>query len=484
TMEAMSCQNIANGSATLAVNGGVAPYTFLWPTPGDSTNQRTNLVGGFYNVTVLDAAACMDVIGFNIGRVQDTENPEIRTRNTIVYLNEAGEAELQMSAVDGGTTDNCAIERMRLDRSSFSCADLGDEVQITLTAEDKAGNIASETAQITVLDSLPPLLICPNNMILSECEVETGLEYPMPNAFDNCTDASAIELSLVAGIPNGAVAAVGEIEQIFTATDASGNRSECRFMIVIQSLELGERLVATEPSCFNFENGSIQVDTTASPRIVRYAWSIDAPITVSEVQNLTAGEYSLIVTDENGCEYEETILLEDPPLLQVSVDTFTNMINQNGTGHIQITVDGGRLPYRYRWMKDGIFLTEDEDLSDLEVGSYRVQITDANGCSTISQEVQIGLSTSTTNLLLHTHISAVPNPTTGQLYLQLDFPKTYRYTVELYDLTGRKLADLVQQAQGTDVQHELDLSSYENGIYYMKIRVADSILTKRIVVMH
>ncbi len=82
--------------------------------------------------------------------IDDVTDPIAVTQPAIVDLNRAGNGTLAEADVDGGSSDNCGVVNLSLDRNSFTLADLGD-VQVTLTVEDDNGNSTSDNATVTVV---------------------------------------------------------------------------------------------------------------------------------------------------------------------------------------------------------------------------------------------------------------------------------------------------------------------------------------------
>ncbi len=103
-------------------------------------------------------------------------------------------------------------------------------------------------------------------------------------------------------------------------------------------------------------------------------WSNGA--TTEDISGLTAGNYTVTVTDCNGCIATGSITITEPPVL---VLTYTKMdLNCYGdaTGEIDLTVTGGTPPYSYQWNNGATT----EDLTGLSGGFYSVTVTDANNC--------------------------------------------------------------------------------------------------------
>ena len=87
-------------------------------------------------------------------RVVDERPPDIVGNNINLQLDEAGNAEISVNDINNGTTDNCRIESVELDRTSFDCLMLGEN-QVVLTATDIYGNTSSDSFIVTVTGNPP-----------------------------------------------------------------------------------------------------------------------------------------------------------------------------------------------------------------------------------------------------------------------------------------------------------------------------------------
>ncbi len=100
--------------------------------------------------------------------------------------------------------------------------------------------------------------------------------------------------------------------------------------------------------------------------------------TISKITNLTAGTYTLTLTDANGCVETTTYTVNSPTPIQLNlVATGLDCNSGNNGGQIVANATGGTLPYTYTWSTRGTTDT----LSNLSVGTYCLTLTDANGCS-------------------------------------------------------------------------------------------------------
>ena len=117
-----------------------------------------------------------------------------------------------------------------------------------------------------------------------------------------------------------------------------------------------------------------------------YNWN-DGLYNTDDLDQIGAGSYTVVITDENGCDVTTTVVLEETEEgINVSHDTSLDTIyagygvSSNGAtdGSIDITVSGGTGVYSYNW-NDGLYSTE--DLDQIGAGSYTLIVEDENGCS-------------------------------------------------------------------------------------------------------
>ncbi|MBO3700904.1 hypothetical protein J4E76_20755, partial [Fabibacter sp. E12] len=90
--------------------------------------------------------------------VVDNIAPTAIAQNLEVFLDQDGVASITTSQIDNGSSDNCGIASITLDRDTFGCGDLGEQT-VTLTVTDTNGNSATATATITVTDNIAPIVV-------------------------------------------------------------------------------------------------------------------------------------------------------------------------------------------------------------------------------------------------------------------------------------------------------------------------------------
>lgn len=184
-------------------------------------------------------------------------------------------------------------------------------------------------------------------------------------------------LTEVQGIPTGTY--LVEVEDVF------GNFGY--FNTEITQPPLLENTINTsnfngyELSCAGAANGQIQVSTSGGLGPYQYTWD-DSPEIIGFRQDLVAGVYRFITTDQNDCVLENTINFSAPTPLEVLATPQDENCNEPASGSISnIAVTGGVAPYTNQLSK-GNDLIAASAYNNLSAGEYLLEIRDANTCVT------------------------------------------------------------------------------------------------------
>lgn len=134
-------------------------------------------------------------------------------------------------------------------------------------------------------------------------------------------------------------------------------------------------------SCHGESDGSISLNSSLGATIVSYDWSNGE--STSSIENLDAGIYEVLVTDENGCSETLNFEIIEPNPLVLTDTTFSVFPSSHNIscfgyndGFINTFVNGGIPPYSFEWSNGEIT----QNISGIISGTYDVVITDQNGC--------------------------------------------------------------------------------------------------------
>ncbi|MCI4670921.1 MAG: PKD domain-containing protein [Bacteroidia bacterium] len=153
--------------------------------------------------------------------------------------------------------------------------------------------------------------------------------------------------------------------------DSAGSCSYIDSLEVNESGNLDYEIIIGNPSCSATPNGEIIVNINNSDGPVNYVWSTGE--TTKDISNLSAGNYSLSISD-NICSFDENLSL-DVDSMHVSLNT-QNPDCAGNNGAIELAVTGGRPPYTFDW-SNGI---QDSINAGIPEGGYSVVVSDSFDC--------------------------------------------------------------------------------------------------------
>lgn len=293
----------------------VTPATFTCADIGANTVE----------LSVYDAAGnsstCSSVV-----TVADTTSPTAVCKDITVYLDANGNASITAADLDGGSTDNCALGTLLIDKTEFTCADIGVHT-VTLTVPDVNGNSSSCTSTVTVADITPPQAICKDIDIYLD---NNGNASIIPSDINNGSSDNC-SLSFLNATPVAfSCSNIGANNVTLAVGDVSGNTSSCTAVVTVHdtipptivcqdpyilsldasgqadiSLKLNEIIVSMTDNCSVFNPTTTVVGVTG-PRIYTCA-------------NLGVHTVTVFLDDESGnkgsCTFTLTVVDPDsqPP---------------------------------------------------------------------------------------------------------------------------------------------------------------------------
>ncbi len=249
---------VNDGSAD---NCGIATITL-----SQSTFTCAEVGPNLITMTVTDVAG-LSANATPTVTVADSTPPVAACQSYTVQLDAAGTALIDSSNIDNGSSDNCSIATMSLDISSFTCADLGDNT-VTMTVSDASGNSSSCQAIVTVEDIEDPVILCPNDTIVTalagNCSMVVTNIAPGP-ASDNCSVTPATFRMEGATTGSGSLDVSGTVFNKglttvwYKVSDQSGNADSCSFDVTVLTSVVSPDSAYTDRDSVCAGDGNIQL---------------------------------------------------------------------------------------------------------------------------------------------------------------------------------------------------------------------------------
>lgn len=180
------------------------------------------------------------------------------------------------------------------------------------------------------------------------------------------------------------ISGLGDGIYTVTVTDANGCSTIASHTLTEPS-EIQISLTPNSVTCYGDSNGSINTIVSGGTPSYSYLWDDAANSPVPNPVNLPAGTYTLLVTDSNGCTSEASTVINQPDILQITVQTMP-VVCGSSLGSALAIPSGGNGGYEYLWSNGD----NTAQASNLTSGMYEVVVSDMEGCS-VSQSVNISM---------------------------------------------------------------------------------------------
>jgi gliding motility-associated-like protein len=374
-----------NGTATAAISGGTGSYTYTWSGfPVQTTATATGLQSGNYSVTVADANNCVSTKTVTVGNIPVISNNASTTLSAcggntgaICLAPSGGTPGYTYLWAPGGSTTACVTGLA----AGIYTVMITDAAGCVGTFQNVVGNVGAPT--ITVNTQVNPTCnaSCNGSISITASGGVPSYDYLWSPGNQTTTSISA----LCAGT------------YIIQTTDDQ----PCTVfatVILTDPAQINTNPTITNVSCSGGNNGNICLSPTGGTSPYTYKW-LPGGQTTSCFSSLTAGTYSVVVTDAFGCDDTVAIPVSAPATLSVTIASTNITCNSSNNGTATATVTGGTTLYTYAWSNGSIL----PSIVGLSPGNYSLTVTDSKGCIgtasvTITQPTVLTTSTSATNI--------------------------------------------------------------------------------------
>ncbi|MEM8906635.1 MAG: M43 family zinc metalloprotease [Bacteroidota bacterium] len=371
SMQPASCATACDGSINAIAAGGQAPYTYLWDgtVNNPSGNTASGLCMGSYALTITDQSGCSLVrtidleapVALSLNLVASDETTQGAGDGAIVATASGGVPPYTYLWNTGATTSSLfnlspggytvsisdqngclLVGQTSVAGGSVDCTALAGNIQTTAIS---CHGLADGTAQASPANGNGPYTYFWNNGATS---------------------------STVTGLTSGSI--------MVTITDANG----CTFVtedFIAEPLALDLNVLSTDESVAGTNDGTANAIVSGGTPGYTYQWNNGA--TTSSINDLSPGNYTVTISDQNGCTHAAQAIINAGPAdcsaLLAVVESENVSCFGSGDGAIGVIATGGVPPYSYFWSNSNVGAIQ----NDLTAGTYTVTVGDNNGCSHI-----------------------------------------------------------------------------------------------------
>lgn len=361
------CTNELTGEINLNVSGGTLNYSYLWSN-NSLTEDLNNVEANEYTVMVTDGNGCQNSISSSITEPEEVLAIEISKVDILCFGEDSGVAN---ASVTGGVSPY-SIVWSNTD-ITFTTTDLFAGVYTTIVTDDNgcvsnSGTLINEPPTSVEFGTLVTDASCYNfsdgNIVLSPNGGTAPYTLVFGDTLNNTFNNLSNEYS-ISELHSGTYYA--------RVIDEFG----CEYEELIPVGEPDSLMVSgivTDALCYGSSDGIVNLTVIGGTNPYNYLWT---NVTVNQdLTGVTAGWYSVDVTDAQNCLTKGVFLIGQPEEIMISGSISQTTCRDNEDGSITIFVEGGTPDYTYLWSTNEVT----QSVYNLAPGMYIIEVMDEHGC--------------------------------------------------------------------------------------------------------
>ncbi|MFK8036730.1 MAG: gliding motility-associated C-terminal domain-containing protein [Crocinitomicaceae bacterium] len=396
----LTCIDVCTGEASSIVSGGTLNYSYSWVNLSDnsaagSTPSISGLCPAEYELTVTDGNSCPSVI--DTIEVLNALPIDVSLSSTDPTCFDACDGTIDVTTVNGVGLTYLWTPGTITGQGTASISDLCPNINYVVLVTD--GNGCEEKDSVTLNDV--PLYDITTTLVDVTCFGDSDGSISLTvNAGGSGVPYSFNWISLggstFVGQGTSNISGLSAGDYSVTIADGLLCDTVLNFTVSGPPQLIVNTTDVIQISCFGVCDGMISALPSGGSPNYLFEWIDNLTLAVisndSVVENLCEGDYYLRVTDANGCKDSSAIIsiIEPTP---ISVTTGVTDISCNGIcdGTASVSALGGTPNYSYLWMNTvtNVNVGSSDNISGLCPGEYSIVVTDATGCLSIADTVEV-----------------------------------------------------------------------------------------------
>ncbi|MDC0201950.1 gliding motility-associated C-terminal domain-containing protein, partial [Flavobacteriales bacterium] len=407
-----TCYGSCNGSISVDVEGGTSPYSydfdeigtfpFLNPVPLINDSLILDLCAGDYDIYVTDENDCIGTVlwggiwqaTIDSGVVVSVSAPNV-TQSASCYNTNDGHANVFWWDVNPLFTYTWeTLSGTIIDTGTHTTILSGGDYNLVAHYSDSANFGQVYTAcDASVQFNMPsPSQILANESVVTiACYGDANGSislFPSGGSGSNYTYQWDTTTSVPNGSTNSSINGLQEATYTVTITDGDGCTETIDYPLIEPDPLTNNFNPIVNASCNGDNDGSIKANISGGTPIYSYSWSPSGGNNQT-ANSLTAGNYTVTVTDSRSCTESFDITITEPDAIISGVEpnafygndatgTISYNISCNGLsdGSAIVNLGGGTAPYNFSWTSGGSNQLE----TGMPAGTHTVTVTDNQGC--------------------------------------------------------------------------------------------------------
>ena len=404
--------------------------------------------------------------------VIDTIKPTFDLDLIELEIDDEGNAELTEEMLLPYANDNCAIAEVAIENSNFNCSENADLNSTEIIVFDINGNATQRSLWVTINDFIAPEVDVEDIIVEldEEGQASVSVDSLEMMIIENCS-VSDMELSKI----QYSCSELGENLNSVMVTDAGGNNGTDEFTVTVvdniaPSISGPQVMTICEGAALDYS------DVTASDNCSANLEIISGPQEGTIAEN---GEYTVEfqATDPSGnvTDHSLALIVIAKPEVDLGEDIQVEL------GEVITLTAGSDDDLQYLWSTGDttstINITAEEDMT------VSVMVTNPEGCTSTGEvSIEVIYPLSADEDQSGNSVRFFPNPTSGQLNVELDLTRAVSdLKLTVVDISGKAVyQEIIPVAEKRQVV-SLDFSALAEGVYLINVKSDLLNLTERVV---
>jgi gliding motility-associated-like protein len=361
----VDCFGNATGTADVVTGGGTPVYAYSWnSTPVQTTPSATGLPAGTYTCTVTDANGCIITQTATV-----TEPTQLTVAVAGFNVSCFGSCDGQVVVIPNGGTPNYSFS-WNTGCNQPSCNNVCAGTY-TVNVTDANGCVSSASTTVTE----PTPIVINTSEVDAHCNLSDGSASAIANGGTGTLTYQWIGGPATANDNNIPAATYSVI-----VTDANGCADTATATVNNLNGVTASLTSVTNLTCFNSNDGAIVTGAAGGVSPYTYSWTAPAVSVTGSASSLSAGSYTLTVTDASGCAATVSATVTQPTAVTLTASATPPAVCAGSGVQLSATGGGGTPGYTYSWMPNAM-VGNTQNIIPAATTTYTAYVADANGCS-------------------------------------------------------------------------------------------------------
>jgi gliding motility-associated-like protein len=359
----------------VTASGGTIAYQYNIGAANQNSNVFNGLNAGTFTVTVTDANSCtatsvISIIAPNSPIINSIAlnlascNPSNDGTATIAASNGIGLLTYSLNGINFQTTN------------SFNNLSIGS---YTVVVKDAIG---CNSTDIITISTQPSPTISAVNTTLASCQPGCDASISI-NANGGTSGIFTFSIDGINFQANSLFQNVCAASYTVTVLDGNGCNDTALAIVNTANSPIINSIITTNVSCFGLNDGSATIAATGGTGLLDYSLQgVGLNNNFGQFNNLAANNYTLVVSDANGCSTTNNLVIVEPSdLLFYNVTSGSSSCSGVSNGVIIAATIGGMSAISYTISPNANFVAPNSFVNITGNVTYTVVASDVNGCS-------------------------------------------------------------------------------------------------------